>query len=407
MPKKFLEGFNIAHRGLYDNYSGIMENTIPAFKRAIEENYAIEMDVRLTLDDMVVVYHDGNLKRLTKYDTLIKRTQYKEIIKLNKNIPTLKEALDCISGSVPIIIELKTNNDSTTLVDKVMSELKDYEGVYYIKSFDYKAIKYLKKKYPKVTRGLLISSKKTNIINLLLMIILSKPNFISCDKLIIAKKSIQRLKKKVPVIAWTAYSDIEKSELANYSDNVIIDRNKAKEEFQNIKTPEELHNFMKKLHYMWITKDGKISDNDDNFFDEYRLQIKDELLNTLCGVCWDYVELSRFWFKNHGYEIKTLFEMIYLDGQETNYPTHTFLIYKDKDSWHLFDREFDEYHSQNIEEIKTYQKKKYLENIKENINEEDLKNFIMVQYTEPKRHMSADEYLHYILKNIYINKDNR
>ena len=152
MPKKFLEGFNIAHRGLYDNHS-VMENTIPAFKRAIEENYAIEMDVRLTLDDIVVVYHDGNLKRLTKYDTLIKRTKYKEIIKANKNIPTLKEALDCISGSVPIIIELKTNNDSTTLVDKVMSELKDYEGVYYIKSFDYKAIKYLKKKYPKVTRG--------------------------------------------------------------------------------------------------------------------------------------------------------------------------------------------------------------------------------------------------------------
>jgi len=53
----------IAHRGL-DN-GDIPENSMQAFKNAIEKGYAIELDVQLTKDKQLVVFHDSNLLRLT------------------------------------------------------------------------------------------------------------------------------------------------------------------------------------------------------------------------------------------------------------------------------------------------------------------------------------------------------
>ena len=59
----------IAHRGLHNNY--IVENTLLAFLKAVEKDYAVELDIRLLKDGTVVVYHDINLKRLTGINKLI------------------------------------------------------------------------------------------------------------------------------------------------------------------------------------------------------------------------------------------------------------------------------------------------------------------------------------------------
>ena len=55
----------IAHRGLHSHSRGIVENSISATKAAAEAGYAIECDVRPTLDGEVVVFHDYTLERLT------------------------------------------------------------------------------------------------------------------------------------------------------------------------------------------------------------------------------------------------------------------------------------------------------------------------------------------------------
>lgn len=55
----------IAHRGLYNNKEGIVENTIKAFNKAIEKGYAIELDVQILKDGNLIVFHDDNLLRLT------------------------------------------------------------------------------------------------------------------------------------------------------------------------------------------------------------------------------------------------------------------------------------------------------------------------------------------------------
>ncbi|MBO5477932.1 MAG: hypothetical protein J6A15_09305 [Clostridia bacterium] len=64
------EGYKfVAHRGLF-NKEDIPENSIKAFELCVQKGYAIELDVNMTKDGYLVVFHDANLKRMTeiKYD---------------------------------------------------------------------------------------------------------------------------------------------------------------------------------------------------------------------------------------------------------------------------------------------------------------------------------------------------
>ena len=67
----------IAHRGLHDEDN--TENGLNAFKRAIENNLAFELDVHLTIDKKLVVCHDSDLKRVTNKDGIIEELTLEEI----------------------------------------------------------------------------------------------------------------------------------------------------------------------------------------------------------------------------------------------------------------------------------------------------------------------------------------
>lgn len=55
---------NYAHRGLHTEDGTVPENSLPAFRAAAEAGYAVEMDVHLTADDQLVVFHDDTLERM-------------------------------------------------------------------------------------------------------------------------------------------------------------------------------------------------------------------------------------------------------------------------------------------------------------------------------------------------------
>ena len=59
-----LTGWDYAHRGLHDNEHGIPENSMAAFQRAVDKGYGIELDVHLTADNQLVVFHDDTLTRM-------------------------------------------------------------------------------------------------------------------------------------------------------------------------------------------------------------------------------------------------------------------------------------------------------------------------------------------------------
>ena len=91
-----LKGLTIAHRGIFDNKK-VAENSLTAFKRAKELNIPIELDVQLTKDQTLVVFHDINLKRMCGIDKSINSCAYEEI----KNLK-LKNSQETIPSIPPI-----------------------------------------------------------------------------------------------------------------------------------------------------------------------------------------------------------------------------------------------------------------------------------------------------------------
>ena len=63
-PRKPFLNALYAHRGLHDNASEAPENSMAAFKKAVYAGYGIELDVHLTSDEKLVVFHDDDLSRI-------------------------------------------------------------------------------------------------------------------------------------------------------------------------------------------------------------------------------------------------------------------------------------------------------------------------------------------------------
>ncbi len=185
----------IAHRGLFDKENGIPENSLPAFQRAIEAGYGIELDVQLTQDCQLVVFHDENLKRMCGVDRKICDCMYEELLqyKLQESqahIPLFSEVLAIMTPETPWIIEVKPEGDHIGCVETLMSYLSDYQGLFVVESFHPAVLRWLRRHEPQVIRGQLSSNMffeknvKHNIfvklfLTNLLGNFLSRPDFIA------------------------------------------------------------------------------------------------------------------------------------------------------------------------------------------------------------------------------------
>ena len=69
---KTLRDWDYAHRGLHDFNAGIYENTIAAFEIAVKKSFGAELDVQLTSDGQVVVFHDFDLNRMCGVDKKVR-----------------------------------------------------------------------------------------------------------------------------------------------------------------------------------------------------------------------------------------------------------------------------------------------------------------------------------------------
>ena len=136
MPKVYY-----AHRGLHDNDSEAPENTLAAFRLAVEKGYGIELDVQVTRDGRAVVAHDYNLQRICGVDKDIDAVTYEElkkypILNSQETVPLFADVLELVNGQVPLIVELKCKNRKSLVCEMADSLLKDYKGIYCIESFN-------------------------------------------------------------------------------------------------------------------------------------------------------------------------------------------------------------------------------------------------------------------------------
>lgn len=153
-----ITGWDYAHRGLHNNADKRPENSKTAFLAAAEKGYGIELDIRLTRDRKMVVFHDESLERMCGDKRAVRNVPLREIKEMRligseETIPTFDEALETISGRVPVIIEIKTDYQEKNLASMVYDRLTSYTGAYCVESFDPMMIRWFKKYAPHIVRG--------------------------------------------------------------------------------------------------------------------------------------------------------------------------------------------------------------------------------------------------------------
>lgn len=201
----------IAHRGLHDLNNKCWENTLSAFSAAVERGYAIECDVQLTSDGVPIVFHDGDLKRLTGEDGFVWQRTAAEMAALRiggtaDHPPTLDEMLKLVGGRVPLVIELKgTPGHDDGLVEAVGQRLKSYRGEAAIMSFDHWLIRDFGHHAPGIPAGLTACGRRQHEIEAHFTMLAHGISFVSyaAGDLPNSFVSFVREKLGMPVITWT------------------------------------------------------------------------------------------------------------------------------------------------------------------------------------------------------------
>ena len=166
-----------AHRGLHDNRTTAPENSMAAFKKAVDAGYGIELDVQLTRDGVPVVFHDFTLARVARYeegqapenavlnedgsygvagkviDYTYEELQQFHLLDSEEKIPKFEDFLKLVDGKVPLIIELKIELFDARVCQVVDRMLRDYRGAYCIESFNPLGLWWFRRNHKEVFRG--------------------------------------------------------------------------------------------------------------------------------------------------------------------------------------------------------------------------------------------------------------
>ena len=233
----------IAHRGLYSEK--LPENTLGAFRLAIENKLPVEFDLQLTSDNKLIVFHDRNLLRLTGQHMTVTTNKLCNIQKhpiLNsggESIPSFEEFLGLIRGQIPLVIELKPAKiRHRERAWAIREALKNYDGQFVIQSFDPRIVRWLKNnsdftvglivgryRDPTASRELRARFEKLWLADYLDPSKMIKPDFIAHDlkTLSPAISELIREKKNLPLITWTVNSEDKIRQARALADNYIFE----------------------------------------------------------------------------------------------------------------------------------------------------------------------------------------
>lgn len=160
---KEFRNINIAHRGLHSADKTIPENSMAAFDAAVKAGFGIELDIQLSKDKQIVVFHDSSLDRVCGVHGRVDEFTYAELktFKLcntDEHIPLFTDFLKKVDGRVPLVIELKNTRSNKYLCKAAYEILKNYKGVYCIESFQPYIVRWFKLNAPHILRGQLSAS---------------------------------------------------------------------------------------------------------------------------------------------------------------------------------------------------------------------------------------------------------
>ncbi len=227
-----------AHRGFHSEDKSVPENSLAAFKLALEKGYGIELDINILKDGTIVVFHDKDLKRMTGDERFLRDVGYDEIkpkklLASGEKIPTLKEVLKLVGGRVPLLIELKHHGDYIRLCENFVNLMKDYKGLWAMHSFHPNIVLWFKRNHPEIIRGQISeyfleekNMKKSTIYMLKTMRLnfLTKPDFINYGLRDLPNKYCDReLRKGRVVIAYAAKSQADFDKATTHYHNAVFE----------------------------------------------------------------------------------------------------------------------------------------------------------------------------------------
>lgn len=157
----------VAHRGFHDAAAGRIENTLSAIGAAADAGFAVEIDVHLSADGAVYVFHDHTLDRLTTgtgstEGLTLAALQAVPFRATADRIPSLAEVLERIGGRVPLVIEVKSLFDGRhdALTRAVVQSIAGYTGPVAVMSFDPRIVADVRTLAPDVVRGIVADDAK-------------------------------------------------------------------------------------------------------------------------------------------------------------------------------------------------------------------------------------------------------
>ena len=236
---KRFSSVKFAHRGLHGG--GIAENSMSAFRAAVEAGFGIELDIRLSRDGELVVFHDDDLKRVCGDERLVSDVDAIELSRLSLSgtsdgVPTFREVLSLVDGKVPLLVEIKELSGSAVSL-AAAEMLRDYKGEFIVESFNPLSLRAFKKHLPAVPAGILsmhFPKDKTLglrirnfLLGSLLTNVICRPNFIAYKNEDARAFPVKLLGGVFSAVrfAWTVKS--EEEELAAYArgfDSVIFEQ---------------------------------------------------------------------------------------------------------------------------------------------------------------------------------------
>jgi len=244
-----------AHRGLWGEDAP--ENSLAAFRRAIEAGVGIELDVQLSADGEVMVFHDESLLRMTGTDASLygKDLAALKALTLGESgeaIPTLREVLSLVAGRVPLLVEIKSDHAWREVCERTAAILDGYAGAYLIESFHPLAVAWFRKHRPRVVRGQLsarlmkekhLRKPSHFLVQNLLLNVCARPDFIAYDlhDTDVLSFRLSRLFRPY-TFAWTVKSEADFTASASF-DSVIFEEGALPSVLEKQKEKGNTHDF--------------------------------------------------------------------------------------------------------------------------------------------------------------------
>jgi glycerophosphoryl diester phosphodiesterase len=218
----WLKATPIAHRGLHAASDGRPENSLGAFEHACVLGFPAELDVRLTRDGEVVVFHDRALRRLTGAagrveDRTAADVRALRLLGTSERVPLLGEVLDLVAGRVPLLVELKAAVPGAALERAVLGVLDGYRGDVAIQSFKLRTVRELDRRDAPHAIGHLwrrhsVAAPRTSL------------EFVGCHVAGVPRRAVRRRRESgAVVLAWTVRSAEQARNALRFVDNYIFE----------------------------------------------------------------------------------------------------------------------------------------------------------------------------------------